>query len=545
MRRKKSIIGIVLTILMIINIFPTIKASAAGFTPRYSLSYEDTQTKYWASGTYGVSNGFPRNWNSGYSGGNCTWYAFGRAWELLGTLPNLCTNNAGAWYSYNKNNGYYPYGSTPKLGAIACWDHYDNDTGHVAVVEEIGSDYIVCSESGWSYTNGYFSTKTRSLNDSTLGMGSSYRFLGYIYIIDVDQNPPGKPTITKIDEGTSSTPTTFYWNKVSNADRYKIFIRYSDDTWTSYSGETTNNYFSMNIEPGSYKVDIQALNAYGYTDSDYTNFTVHGDAPYKPVITSIDEGAYSKPTTFYWNKVSNADRYKIFIRYSDDTWTSYSGETTNNYFSMDIAPGSYKVDIQALNTYGYTDSGYKDFAVHGEPLKPVITSIDEGTASTPTTFYWNKVGNADRYKIFIRYSDDTWTSYSGETTNNYFSMNIAPGSYKVDIQALNGYGYTDSGYKNFTVYQSNPTTSTTATRANGTIEVQTTISNLSQSASYVAAVYDSSGKLLGQTTNDVDSSTESLTAYLPNYSNASYIKVYLWNSLNGMKPLTDGEKVSL
>ena len=88
-------------------------------------------------------------------------------------------------------------------------------------------------------------------------------------------------------------------------------------------------------------------------------------------------------------------------------------------------------------------------------------------------------------------------------------------------------------------------TSTTATRANGTIEVQTTISNLSQSASYVAAVYDSSGKLLGQTTNDVDSATQSLTTYLPNYSNASYIKVYLWNSLNGMKPLTDGEKVSL
>ena len=103
------------------------------------------------------------------------------------------------------------------------------------------------------------------------------------------------------------------------------------------------------------------------------------------------------------------------------------------------------------------------------------------------------------------------------------------------------------------IYPSAPTvnvapetyTSTTATRTSGTIEIHTTISNLSQSASYVAAVYDNSGKLLGQTANDVDSGTQSVTVYLPNHSNASYIKVYLWNSLNGMKPLTDGEKVSL
>lgn len=365
MRRKKSIIGILLSILMIINIFPIIKASAASFTPRYSLSYEDTQSKYWASGTYGVSNGFPRNWNSGYSGGNCTWYAFGRAWELLGTLPNLCTNNAGAWYNYNKNNGYYPYGSTPKLGAIACWDHYDNDTGHVAVVEEIGSDYIVCSESGWSYTNGYFSTKTRSLNDSTLGMGSSYRFLGYIYIIDVDSNPPSTPTIN-ISVGNNNTPTTISW--------------------------------------------------------------------------------YSEHAKDYW----------IAIRYSDDSW-------------------------------------YKSFNT----------------------------------------ADTSWT--------NQFT----PGTYKVHVEAVNDYGRTSYGYIDFTVSQSGVSTSTTATRTSGEIEVQTTISNLSQSAQCAIAVYSSDGKLLGNSITNANNSTQSVTAYFPNYSNASYVKVFLWDSLKGMKPLTSGEKVTL
>lgn len=54
---------------------------------------------------------------------NCTAYAFGRIYELNGSRPNLCTGNAEMWYDYNKSHNYYPYGSTPKLGAVAVWVH--------------------------------------------------------------------------------------------------------------------------------------------------------------------------------------------------------------------------------------------------------------------------------------------------------------------------------------------------------------------------------------------------------------------------------------
>jgi len=50
--------------------------------------------------------------------GNCTWYAWGRAYEILGEKPKLSTGNAGDWYSYNY--GKYEYSpNIPKVGAIA------------------------------------------------------------------------------------------------------------------------------------------------------------------------------------------------------------------------------------------------------------------------------------------------------------------------------------------------------------------------------------------------------------------------------------------
>ena len=81
---------------------------------------------------------------------NCTCYAWGRAYELLGTKPKLSIDGAHRWWDYNKNNGYYTYGNTPKLGAIVCWK--GGDIGHVAVVEGIQDEgnTVIISESGYA-----------------------------------------------------------------------------------------------------------------------------------------------------------------------------------------------------------------------------------------------------------------------------------------------------------------------------------------------------------------------------------------------------------
>ena len=86
--------------------------------------------------------------------GNCTWYAWGRAWELTSNKPIQANfiGNAYEWWEANKKSGKYQYGSEPRVGAIAVWRADlpgSGNCGHVAVVEKIEGDKIYISESMW------------------------------------------------------------------------------------------------------------------------------------------------------------------------------------------------------------------------------------------------------------------------------------------------------------------------------------------------------------------------------------------------------------
>lgn len=86
--------------------------------------------------------------------GNCTWYAWGRAWELTGEQPIQANfiGNAYEWWDANKKSGKYQYGSEPRVGAIAVWNSGlpgSGGDGHVAIVEKIDGDKIYISESMW------------------------------------------------------------------------------------------------------------------------------------------------------------------------------------------------------------------------------------------------------------------------------------------------------------------------------------------------------------------------------------------------------------
>lgn len=142
----------------------------------------------------------------GYGMPNCTAYAYGRAYEILGSQPKLSNGNAGKWYQYNKQNGCYKYGTEPKLGAVACWDNYDTNTGHVAVVEKIEGDVVTFSESAWQGT--MFFTSQANKNSGHMGY-PNMRFLGYIYILDQagGNEPSSKPSEPDVPTNTTPAPT--------------------------------------------------------------------------------------------------------------------------------------------------------------------------------------------------------------------------------------------------------------------------------------------------------------------------------------------------
>jgi len=111
--------------------------------------------------------------------GECTWYVWGRAYEILGHWPNISKWYAKDFYAYNVNTGAYPYGNEPKLGAIACFapNNHAYETGHVAIVEAVGGDgSVILSE--YNFVSRHVFSANRYLNPTEARTWVQ----GYIYL---------------------------------------------------------------------------------------------------------------------------------------------------------------------------------------------------------------------------------------------------------------------------------------------------------------------------------------------------------------------------
>lgn len=133
-----------------------------------------TKSDYWFKD--GIGNAGFSMWSNG---GNCTFYAWGRASEILGRKYDGATGNG---VDYGNQDGKYKTGSKPRQGAIITWSKKAGGAGHVAIVEDVSPDgqTIWTSESGWQ--SFMFKYRERK-NDGNWGAGSRYSFQNFKYII--------------------------------------------------------------------------------------------------------------------------------------------------------------------------------------------------------------------------------------------------------------------------------------------------------------------------------------------------------------------------
>lgn len=190
--------------------------AAKSYTPR--LTAPARTNKYY----YSDLNVF---YKYGWGMPNCTCYAWGRAYEILGKAPDLSAYSAYLWYDYNKNNGFYSYGTTPKLGAIACWVYTSGTSGHVAVVEKIENNTITFSNSAYSGIEFY--TNTAPINDPSDG-NKTWIFQGYIYLGDYASS--SGTTVNTPDTPTTTSPAVGDVYRITSSDGVNLRSGYG----TSY-----------------------------------------------------------------------------------------------------------------------------------------------------------------------------------------------------------------------------------------------------------------------------------------------------------------------
>ena len=145
------------------------------FIPRTRAPAENDP--HWISTKYGGLNEcIIINAKTGSVLPNCVGYAWGRAYELLKAKPKLPTTDARYWFQTYEG---YSRGMVPQLGANACWG--GTRYGHVAVVESIGPDYIICSQSNYGGTR-WERVKCRKQGSSYISGMGNHAFQGFIYL---------------------------------------------------------------------------------------------------------------------------------------------------------------------------------------------------------------------------------------------------------------------------------------------------------------------------------------------------------------------------
>ena len=200
--------------------------------------------------------GYPMDANANVLA-NCVGYASGRFNEIINEARDKTgcaykTLNCNAeWFIERAVAAGLKTGSTPRVGAIMCWqkgavEGGNDGAGHVAIVEKVNSNGTVyTSESGYGSTA--FWNQTRSNSNGRWGCGSGYKFRAFIYlpddvqkVVDSFVNPP-KP---EEEKDTSNG----YTGKFKEGD--KVVINgplYISATAKNSSGNVSNKVTTITL----------------------------------------------------------------------------------------------------------------------------------------------------------------------------------------------------------------------------------------------------------------------------------------------------------
>lgn len=393
-------LAVLLVIVMIALMIPfgMFTVGATSFSPRYSAPSSSDSYFYSQNPFYKTGYGMP----------NCTCYAYGRAYELLGTEPSLSRGNAGYWWWYNKSNGIYPYGSTPKLGAIACWDKYDQNQGHVAVVEAIDGNSVTISESHYSGT--YFDTRT--INSNSSNYLTSMRFLGYIYIGDFEDEPVKNAWLNiNRSEIVTGESIIFSFGAENGNGLFTIGIDKGDNR--IYTADTEDNTISYTFnESGEYSAYVTAYGNGTLSDSNRVYFRVYPNVPASNAWLTIDKESIEtgQSITFSFGADNSAGIYTIGI--DKDNNRIHTEDIRSNSFTYTFnEAGNYSAYVTCYGYGGLADTQRVYFNVYSYSIMDINFWVDGkeqisidgiGTVQVYVDGQLQKQGNATSYSDFYQ-----------------------------------------------------------------------------------------------------------------------------------------------
>jgi hypothetical protein len=225
--------------------------------------------------------------------------------------------------------------------------------------------------------------------------------------------------IAPADNATNvSSPVTFLWSSVTDAEEYRLFIGIDGGDMV-FVGQTDDTSMTLPLLPGTIRWFVEAtFKGCPSTRSARSKFTVPkanncgGDTAL--LVAPASGAVITNPDVeLIWNAVNGASHYTLWIQHNDGTPTAVD-RTTDTHDSIRLPDGKFDWWVTTFTSGCPTvDSAHSPFTIPKpddacDNKKPQLRSPSDGSVVTqPVVFSWTPVARAVGYKIFASFDGDS------------------------------------------------------------------------------------------------------------------------------------------
>ena len=257
----------------------------------------------------------------------------------------------------------------------------------------------------------------------------------------VEIRRPEIPTnIVTTNVGNNSV--TFSWTAVTSPDSF--WIRLGDNCSSSiganYKVPGYMRSYTINNLKGCtnycIKIRTQCSTSSGFVYSAYspnTSFTTSGPAPCTVVNGFTVSGVQGCTYNVSWaNGCVAADSFRVRYRKGTNPFVNSSFTTANN-INLNLSVGTWEIRIQTWcngTVVGLSPAGV--YYTISDCSMPYAVSLAQNSGCNYKV-QWETCGVSDSFRVRYRTGSNAYAN-TAFTTNNYISLNLAPGSWDFRVQ---------------------------------------------------------------------------------------------------------------
>ena len=302
------------------------------------------------------------------------------------------------------------------------------------------------------------------------------------------------------------------WNAVPGAESYRVFY-YGSRGWTRLADNITETSF-IDTDVSSnhnYTYTVRCITADGsaYTSDFRAGKSIRYYAAPILKLSNAEDGVSIK-----WDAVAGASKYRVYYK-GRNGWTKLTDTTSTSVLDEDVASGTnYTYTIRAMDSNNnhlswYYEDGFKIRFIRA----PQVTLSN---AADGVKISWNKVGGAQKYRVFY-YGSKGWTRLADTAETSFIDTDVSSNqNYRYTVRCIteDGSAYTSDFRAGKTIKYYAAPVLTLSNAANGVSINWNAVSGASQYRIYVKNANSGWTKLGDtKTTSYVDTTAKSGSTY--------------------------------